>query len=146
MRYFTPPKGGGRYGPQGPWKRGSEGPQTPQNGHFGVILTLLGSKNPQPLVFGLKWPPKTPPKVIFYHFFKKKTGTPPGNRKNRKKGLVFGLKFSKTFEKLWKNPPIFRNPGGFGANGPPKAPKGPQRASNDRFRLSIPSTTSFLWP
>ena len=115
---FYPPNGGSYMGLETLKKGGSEAPQTPQNGHFGVILTHFGPKNPQPLVFGLKWPSKPPQKVIFMPFFKKYLGTPPGNRKNRKKGLVFGLKFSKTSEKSWKKGSFSGNPGNWGSGGP----------------------------
>ena len=98
-------------GLRGPWKRGSEGPQDPQNRWFWAILALFGSKIANPLVFGLKWPWKTPPKPIFSWNFVKSLGTPLGFWIFAKKRLVFGLKFSKTFEKSMKKGPFLANPG-----------------------------------
>ena len=111
FKSFYPLSGGVWYGPQGPWKRGSEGPQDPQNRWFWVILALFGSKMANPLVFGLKWGQKTPPKPTFSWNFVKSLGTPLGFWIFAKKRLVFGLKFSKTFEKSWKKGPFLANPG-----------------------------------
>ena len=118
-RVILPPKRGGPIGGlRAPERGGPRAPKTPKMGSFWAIFGLFGQKTPEQGEIGTPRPLKRAQKSIFWPIFQKSLGPPRGNWKNAKKGLVFGLKFSKTFEKSWKKGPFLANPGDLGSRGP----------------------------
>ena len=139
MRYFDPPRGGGWYGANSPWKGGPRAPRPPKMGILGSFWPIWGHFR----AIRSQFDPQRPPKSDFYPNFEKKDGYPPGKLKKSKKRSRFRPEIFQNFRKVMEKPPHFQESWGFWGLWPPKGPFWPPIA---HFRLSIPSTTSFLWP
>ncbi len=133
-------------GLRGPERGGPRAPRPPKMVILGSFWPFWGQKTLN-LSFSAWNGPQRPPQKWFFTTFSKKRRVPPREIAKIEKKVSFSAwnfpKLSKSYE---KTPPFSGILGVLGPMAPQRPPKGPQRASNDRFRLSIPSTTSFLWP